>query len=560
MQDATNDTNGAGSSRPFSDGRIMVVALKGWNDAGEAASSAVTTLASALRINHRAAMIEDEEFFDYSINRPHSVRTRTGERRILWPHVALMTPSTEDGTADPDELALTLDLEASSDLVAEPGDVPLFSLGTGDDDGEAVIVGDAAGDDSESGPADGEPAGGTSAHGAADRGDSATSDDDASPADRTSPNDASDRDADADRDDDADRNDDADRGSARDGDSDRDDAHDRNLASDAEMRVTGANGDNLLVLLGHEPTLRWRAFTDRVLELCEEHGVTRLVLVGALLADVPHSRPIGVFVSSEDQQFRDELAVSRSEYQGPTGVLAALGDLAQGRGIPSVSVWASVPHYASQPPSPKAELAVVDKLEELLDVTIPRAKLIEHAEQWEDEVDAATGEDNEIAEYIDYLERAHDMVEAPEASGEAIAKEFERFLRQGDGRGDAARGPQSAAGWTGPIAKPGAGRAGEVATGDLSPSAGAEDAAEGADGADADGADTGNGAGDANGGGNDTDASDASGDDEARSDRAGQGHPEDDSAGDDPAGDDPADSPDESDAPEGDPDNPRDSE
>ncbi|GGA56393.1 hypothetical protein GCM10011490_02840 [Pseudoclavibacter endophyticus] len=432
MHDETNDTNGEAAARPFSDGRILVVAMKGRNDAGEAASSAVTTLAASLGLTNRVAVIDDEAFFDYSINRPHTVRTRTGRRRIVWPHVTLLSPSGDgeplDPDMDPDDLAARLDEVDDSDLVDEPGDVPLFSL---DAEREATSTGER--EEGESGRDDGRDGGGERAGGAGTGGE-------------------------------------------------------RNLAGDAELRVTGANGANLLVLFGHEPTLRWRGFMERVLELCEQYGVTRILLVGALLADVPHSRPIGVFVSSEHQPFRDEFGIGRSEYQGPTGVLGALGDFAAQRGIPSVSVWASVPHYASQPPSPKAQLAVVDKLEELLDVTIPRAQLIERAERWEDEVDAATGDDNEIAEYVDYLERAHDMVEAPEASGEAIAKEFERFLRQGDGRGEGPRGGQPGQGagpgaWTGPVSKPGgAGRAGELGTGtgDAGRGESGDDAARGA--------------------------------------------------------------------------------
>lgn len=402
------EMNDRSDDETFAQGRILVVALKGWNDAGEAASSAVKTLAQALDITSRAELIDDELFFDYSINRPHSIRTAAGERRILWPHVELLTPTghggddaagvdavgdTETGDADAparDPEDARFDLERDSDLLEGPGTVPLFSI--------------------------------------ADLGDRVAR--------------------------------------ARDDDRDQDesDAHEvraLNLAGDAEMRITAANHDNVYVLLGHEPTLHWRAFTARVLELCELYGVTRIVLVGALLADVPHSRPINVFVSSEHRPFRDELNIGRSEYQGPTGVLGAISLVAEQHDIPTVSVWASVPHYASQPPSPKAELAVIDKLEELLDVTIPRADLIERSEHWEGEVDAATNEDTDIAEYIDYLERAHDMVEAPEASGEAIAKEFERFLRQGDGRADTARSPQAQSPWSGSGPKSGTARADE---------------------------------------------------------------------------------------------------
>lgn len=245
-----------------------------------------------------------------------------------------------------------------------------------------------------------------------------------------------------------------------DGDGDDDDltaaesafADPRNLAGDAELRVTADNRRNIFIMFGPEPTLQWRAFSAEVIEICASLGITRLVLVGSLLADVPHSRPLSVFVSSEHAPFRSELGIGRSEYSGPTGALSALGHLAAEAGIPSIAVWGSVPHYASQSPSPKAELAIVDKLEELVDVTIPRAGLIARAEAWEREVGEALEDDSDIGEYIAYLERAHDTVEAPEASGEAIAKEFERFLRQDDANQGAAR---AGGAWTGPIAKPG---------------------------------------------------------------------------------------------------------
>ncbi|MGO2112526.1 MAG: proteasome assembly chaperone family protein, partial [Pseudoclavibacter sp.] len=363
MHDEANDTTGEAESRPFSDGRILVVAMKGWNDAGEAASSAVTTLAASLRLSHRVAIVDDEEFFDYSINRPHSVRSRSGKRRIVWPHMTLLSPAGEGEELDIDPEGMDAD-ELSARL---------------DEAGDAIDRGDG-----EAGDADG----------LADRADGGRGADEFEDSDEVSvpgevplfsaseasgdPSDGDEPDAEVAS------GDQGSRGATG------------NLASDAEMRVTGANGANLMVLFGHEPTLHWRGFMNRILDLCEEHGVDRIVLVGALLADVPHSRPINVFVSSEHRPFRDELDIGRSEYQGPTGVLGALGDFASQRDIPSVSLWASVPHYASQPPSPKAELAVIDKLEELLDVTIPRAKLIERAEQWEDEVDAATGDDNEI--------------------------------------------------------------------------------------------------------------------------------------------------------------------
>ncbi|MES1170708.1 MAG: PAC2 family protein, partial [Leifsonia sp.] len=151
--------------------------------------------------------------------------------------------------------------------------------------------------------------------------------------------------------------------------------------------------------------------------------------LGALLADVPHSRPIAVHASSENAQVREELGIERSTYEGPVGILSVIAAAAEEVGIPVVTLWASVPHYVHNAPSPKAILALLDKLEEFVDVTIPRGDLVDEARAWEEGIDSLAEDDEEMSTYIVALERARDAVEAPEASGEAIAQEFERYLR-----------------------------------------------------------------------------------------------------------------------------------
>ncbi|MET0992250.1 MAG: PAC2 family protein [Lacisediminihabitans sp.] len=220
-----------------------------------------------------------------------------------------------------------------------------------------------------------------------------------------------------------------------------------------ELDGIGDNSSNIYLLLGTEPSRNWRSFTAELMATITETGITGIVMLGAMLADVPHTRPISVFVGSENAELRAELGVERSSYEGPVGILSVLGDAAEKAGIPTVSVWASVPHYVHNAPSPKATLAIIDKLEEIIDVVIPRGDLVEESAAWEGGIDALAADDDEMATYISQLEQARDTVDSPEASGEAIAQEFERYLRRNDGKpGKDQGGP---AGPSGPAGPPG---------------------------------------------------------------------------------------------------------
>jgi hypothetical protein len=212
--------------------------------------------------------------------------------------------------------------------------------------------------------------------------------------------------------------------------------HAAGLALDAELDVTGNNGDNVYLLVGTEPSRGWKTFTQEILEVVEANEITAIVFLGAMLADVPHTRPISVFVSSENPEVREQLSVERSSYEGPVGILSALGDAAEKAGIPTLSIWASVPHYVHNAPSPKATLALIDKLEEIVDVVIPRGDLVDEAAAWESGIDALASDDDDMSTYIEQLEQARDTVDSPEASGEAIAQEFEKYLRREDGKPD----------------------------------------------------------------------------------------------------------------------------
>jgi proteasome assembly chaperone (PAC2) family protein len=196
-------------------------------------------------------------------------------------------------------------------------------------------------------------------------------------------------------------------------------------------RPPGASRD-VVLLRGIEPNMRWRAFVREILGLCHELGVELSVTLGALLADTPHTRPVPVTGTSTDESVARSLGLETSRYEGPTGIVGVLQDACNRAGLPALSIWAAVPHYVAQPPCPKATLALLGKVEEVLDVRIPLGDLPEDARAWERGVDELAAEDAEVAEYVKTLEEARDITETPEASGEAIAREFERYLRRRD--------------------------------------------------------------------------------------------------------------------------------
>jgi predicted ATP-grasp superfamily ATP-dependent carboligase len=206
-------------------------------------------------------------------------------------------------------------------------------------------------------------------------------------------------------------------------------------------RPPGSSRD-VVIVRGIEPSMRWQRFTREVLGYADRLQVGTLITLGALLADVPHTRPIPVTSTSEDERLLARLAIEPSRYEGPTGIVGVLQEFAQRAGLPSLSLWAAVPHYVGQSPSPKATLALLRRVEEMLDVTVPLGDLPEDARAWERGVDELAEEDSEIGEYVRQLEQAKDTADLPEASGEAIAQEFERYLRRRDDDG----GPQRPSG------------------------------------------------------------------------------------------------------------------
>lgn len=193
-----------------------------------------------------------------------------------------------------------------------------------------------------------------------------------------------------------------------------------------------AGGRDVVLMRGIEPNMRWRAFTEQLLDVIQALRVSAVVVLGALLADAPHTRPVPVTGATDDPQLSARLDLQASTYEGPTGIVGILQEACAHAGLPAVSVWAAVPHYVAQTPCPKATMALLRKVEDLLDLAIPMGELPEESRAWEAGVDTLADEDPEVAEYVRALERAKDAAELPEASGEAIAREFERYLRRRD--------------------------------------------------------------------------------------------------------------------------------
>lgn len=200
-----------------------------------------------------------------------------------------------------------------------------------------------------------------------------------------------------------------------------------------EARVPRAPRD-LVLLVGSEPSMRWRTFTDVVVELAEALGTQLVVTLGALLADVPHTRPISVTGLASDPVLVARLGLARSSYEGPTGIVGILHAACQQSGLPSASVWAAVPHYISASPNPKAALALVRKLEGLVGVAVDASELESAASDYERQVTLAVQSDPDVQAFVERLEQAagegDDDQPGPLPSGESIARDLQRFLRQ----------------------------------------------------------------------------------------------------------------------------------
>lgn len=190
---------------------------------------------------------------------------------------------------------------------------------------------------------------------------------------------------------------------------------------------------DFIVVRGVEPSMKWKTFTSDLLDLAEDLEIDLVITMGSMLADTPHTRPITVSGSGAHPDIAKRLGVEISKYEGPTGILGVIQVACVGRGIDAVSLWAAVPHYASNSPSPKASLALVNALEDFLRISIPQGTLPEESAAWEVEVTEMAKEDSDVAEYVKALEESKDASELPDVTGESIARELERFLRRQNG-------------------------------------------------------------------------------------------------------------------------------
>jgi proteasome assembly chaperone (PAC2) family protein len=203
-----------------------------------------------------------------------------------------------------------------------------------------------------------------------------------------------------------------------------------------EARVPRAPRD-LILLSGQEPSYRWRTFTKLIVDLAEALGAQLVVTLGALLADVPHTRPVAITGLASDETLVERLGLGSSNYEGPTGITGVLHAACAQAGMPSASLWAAVPHYIAATPNPKAALALVRKLEGLVGVSVDASELESASVDYERQVNLAVQSDPDVQAFVERLEQQAE--EEPEMtsqnipSGDVIAREFQRFLRQRGG-------------------------------------------------------------------------------------------------------------------------------
>jgi proteasome assembly chaperone (PAC2) family protein len=200
--------------------------------------------------------------------------------------------------------------------------------------------------------------------------------------------------------------------------------------------VPGAEGD-LVMLQGVEPSLRWRRFTDSVIGTARELNVRMVITLGALLADVPHSRPVSITGIGSDHALVERLGFEPPSYEGPTGIVGILQHACADAGLPAASLWASVPHYVAASPNPKVALALVRGFEGIAGVAVDAGELESAAEDYERQVSAAVASDPEVKAFVERLESAMDEITAENQpdegslpSADTIARDFQRFLRQ----------------------------------------------------------------------------------------------------------------------------------
>jgi proteasome assembly chaperone (PAC2) family protein len=190
---------------------------------------------------------------------------------------------------------------------------------------------------------------------------------------------------------------------------------------------------DVVLIRGIEPSMRWRTFCEQVLEVCHSLEVTRIVLLGALLADVPYTRPLPISGSASDRETADKYDMVPTRYDGPTGIVGVLHEAAGRADLEALWFWVDVPHDANNPPSPKATLVLLSRLEDVLDLPVPMTDLAEEADEWEKRVRAAAEQDAELGEYVRELEERVGDEGIQPLTGDEIASEFEKYLRRRGG-------------------------------------------------------------------------------------------------------------------------------
>jgi hypothetical protein len=202
------------------------------------------------------------------------------------------------------------------------------------------------------------------------------------------------------------------------------------LQASPEKIADNPSLDRLYVLLGAEPSRRWLSFSAEVLEMIQDREIDAVIMLGAMLADAPHTRPMQIFKSSPNKAMLERFELEPSSYEGPVGILTVLAQTFESEGIPVLSLWGSVPHYVHNTSNPKAALAFLGEILALTGFGFDTTPLAQSAFDWERSVDDMTQSDEEMISYVAQLEKARDAWDSEQVSGEALAKEFERYLKE----------------------------------------------------------------------------------------------------------------------------------
>lgn len=202
------------------------------------------------------------------------------------------------------------------------------------------------------------------------------------------------------------------------------------LQSSGEKASQSPALQNLFLLLGTEPSRRWLSFSAEILEMVQDREIDYVIMLGAMLADVPHTRPMQIFRSSQNESLQGLFDLEPSRYEGPVGILTVLAQAFESEGIPVLSLWGSVPHYVHNTSNPKAALSFLNELSTLTDFSFDTSSLTNLAFDWERSIDEMAQGDDEMAAYVTQLEKSRDAMDSEEVSGDALAREFERYLRQ----------------------------------------------------------------------------------------------------------------------------------